>query len=132
MMEERWHWWNPIEGLLPFYYLDHLVDDGTELSIFVSDENDENKLTITFKKSLKVYRFAYEYYKREIRAHLEKHSGHDLMRGSFFTATNSEYMQWYCKYASISEDDMHHFVFWVGEWIIEVISSDEPSIEKIA
>lgn len=133
MNDEVWSPWVPIEGLLPKYYIDAVLDTMEHLKVILSDENESHQVQIIFETSARSYEHTNESFCHQIIADLYKNYGHDFFaKWTFFKIANSSYIQRLSVQAPYSGiNKFTHFCFVASDSLLHILSYEDPQVIRI-
>ncbi|TCI72864.1 MULTISPECIES: hypothetical protein [unclassified Exiguobacterium] len=128
---EKWERWTVNQEIPAKLYLQALIDDKDGLTLVFTDA-DENNYTFLFDGLVLSYRNTDEGTLFKTLEQLYKNYGPDFFRNwTLFNVTDSNYVKWLAEESTnIYEEiyDIHHYVFLTSNDVIEVLSTDPPSL----
>ena len=130
-MTERWKKWMPVKGLPPKMYNNLLVDGEEGVILNFSDENDTKRIIVKFDGNVLSYRNTDEGLLMKMLIFLDENYGSSFYGNwSIFKAANTAYINWFLEESSgiYKPDEIHHYIFLTPHDVIEVLSTDIPSI----
>lgn len=137
MVTEQWERWDPISYIPGKYDIESVLFKQDTLDVVLFDTHDEkNKIRIFFEEPIDAYRITEETFRRNTFHELDKNHSKDFWHNCmfFFTVKNSEYMRWLSQESSgISESSYNftHFSFFTLNFVLDVIATHPPHIQKI-
>lgn len=134
-MQEQWIKWEPVNGLIENYYVEHIFDGMDGLKIQLSEANDrKNKVNIIFEDSVYAYRSTDESFRQSTEFELGRKYGNEFyFKWAFFQVIDSSYLAWLSEQSYTITDSLSlkHFCFFAVDSVIDVINDSEPKVEMI-
>lgn len=129
--EEKWIKWEPIEEIKGQFYVDAIINDLEGLKIELS--NDNRKLNLLFKGFIASCRSTEEGYIQ--KTYYEISRDHDKLffkNSPLFKVENSKYISWLLEESyEIYHENLIHFVILTYNFLIDVVTLEEPDIKLI-
>lgn len=133
-MQESWIQWRPLDNLSGKYNLDSLMHIEEGLVLRLSLGVDCKKLEIRFEHQIDAYRYTNDSFCFKVCGDLTKKYGLEFYaEWSFFTITNSDYLQWVSKNSQGYADAFSfiHFCIVGADEIVDVLARYEPIVRFI-
>ncbi len=134
-MKEKFIKWEPIKNLGGKYYIESIEDNFDGLKIILSGpkEND-NKVQILFDSNVLSYKSTDESFAQKLAVDLHDCYGKGFYGDwTFFKVLDSNYISFLSAQSYGWSDNLEptHYCFICSEFVLDVISDDDPKVVKL-
>jgi len=132
-MQEHWIRWHSLTELAEKYYFESVLYIKKDFIILMSERNNrKNMVKITFKKSVRSYKYTDETYTLYHTIMKNELYGSSFYGDwTFFKVYNSDYLEWIKDQSKNSLSGLTHFSLITPLSVLDIIATSEPIVELI-